>query len=118
MTTTIWILKLIIGLLFIFTGISKIIVSKTKLLEKGMKGFINLDQKQIKIVGILELIGAIGLIFPSLINVYNIVSAISALCLGFTMIVAGWINFKLKLSILPNIIIYLICIFIAYWELL
>jgi uncharacterized membrane protein len=117
METTIWILKGIITLLFTFTGVSKIFLPKEKLLDKGMKGLINLDEKQIKVAGLLEVLGAFGLILPALLNIYPILSSISALCLGLTMIVAGWINYKLKLSILPNIVIFVICFFIAYWGL-
>jgi putative oxidoreductase len=117
MITLIWILKVLITFLFIFVSINKLILPKSKLLDKGMKGLVNLDEKQIKGAGILELLGAIGLIFPSILNIYPILSAVSALCLGLTMIVAGQINYKLKLSIVPNIVIFIFCVLIAYWEL-
>jgi uncharacterized membrane protein YphA (DoxX/SURF4 family) len=117
METTIWILKGVITLVFIFTGINKIFLPKAKLLDKGMKGLTNLDERQIKVAGLLEVLGAVGLVLPTLLNIYPFLSAISALCLSLTMIVAGWINYKLKLSIIPNIFIFIICILIAYWEL-
>ena len=117
MTTTIWILKGVITLVFTFTGINKIFLTKAKLLDKGMKGLADLDEKQIKSAGLLEVLGAFGLILPALLNIYPILSSISALCLGLTMIVAGWINYKHKLSIIPNIVIFIICIFIAFWGL-
>jgi hypothetical protein len=97
METTIWILKGVITLVFTFTGVYKIFLPKAKLLEKGMKGLIDLDEKQIKAAGILEVAGVFGLILPALFNICPVLSAISALCLGLTMIVAGWINYKLKL---------------------
>ena len=105
METIIWILKAVISLMFFFVGINKLLLPKAKLLDKGMKGLINLDEKQIKAAGVLELIGAIGLILPSAVKYYPILSAISALCLGLIMIVAGLINFKLKHSIISNILI-------------
>lgn len=116
METTIWILKAAIALLFIFLGVNKLMLPKAKLLDKGMKGLINLDEKQIKTAAVLEILGAIGLILPSALNYFPVLSSISALCLGLTMIVAGLVNFKLNLSIIPNIVILAICIFIAYWE--
>ena len=116
MTTTIWILKGIIALIFTFTGINKIFLPKAKLLAKGMKGLIGLDEKQIKIAGLLEVLGAMGLILPSVLNIFPILSVISALCLSLTMIVAGWINYNLKLSIIPNIVIFIICILIVFLD--
>lgn len=117
MEITIWIFKGLLALLFGFVGINKIILPKSKLLDKGMKGLIQLDERQIKGAGILELLGAIGLVLPSLLNIYPVLSAVSALCLGLTMIVAGQINYKLKLSIVPNLVILMLCVLIVYWEL-
>jgi uncharacterized membrane protein len=117
METTIWILKGIIALIFTFVGVNKIFRSKATLLDNGMKGLIDLNQQQIKAVGILEVLGAFGLILPTLFNTFPVLSAIAALCLCLTMIVAGWINYKLKLSIIPNIVLLVVCILIAIWEL-
>lgn len=117
MTTTLWILKGLIALIFTFTGVLKIFLPKEKLLAKGMKGLTDLDKGQIKGAGFLEVLGAVGLILPTLLNLYPFLSAVAAISLGLTMIVAGRINYKLKLSILPNIVIFLICILIAFLEL-
>jgi len=117
MEIMIWILKGAVILLFTYTGMNKIFLSKAKLLDKGMKGLINLDDNQIKVAGLLEVLGVLGLVLPALLNIYPFLSAISALCLGMTMIVAGWVNYKLKLSIILNIVIFVICIFIAFWDL-
>ena len=118
MTTTIWILKGIIILIFTFTGTLKIFLPKAKLLEKGMKGLIDLEEDQIKVVGLLEILGVVGLILPALLNMYHFISVISATCLGLTMVIAGWINSKLKLTIIPNIVIFIICGLTTYLELL
>jgi hypothetical protein len=114
MTTTIWILKGVIAVIFTFTGVFKIFLPKTKLLAKGMKGLTDLDEDQIRVVGLLEVLGVFGLILPALLNINPIIPVISSLCLSLTMVVAGWINYKLKLPIIPNIVIFLICILIAY----
>jgi len=117
MTTTIWILKSVIALIFTFTGINKLFLPKEKLLAKGMKGLIDLNAKQIKMAGLMEVLGVLGLILPALLNLYPILSVISAFCLSMTMIVAGWINYQLKLSFIPNIVIFIVCILIAFMEL-
>ena len=118
METTIWILKGAIALLFAFIGLNKLFLPKAKLLDIGMKGLLELSQEQIKAAGFMEFLGAVGLILPSLLNIYPILSGIAALCLGVTMIVAGVINFRLKLPIVPNVLIFGICVFIAAWELM
>ncbi|MBN2635655.1 MAG: DoxX family protein [Prolixibacteraceae bacterium] len=117
MLITISILKVVIAWIFTFTGTFKVFFPKEKLLAKGMKGLVDLNEKQIKAAGLLEILGALGLILPAMLNIFPLLSEISALCLGLTMIVAGRINYKLKLSIIPNIVIFAVCIFIAFWGL-
>ncbi len=70
-----------------------------------MKGLINLDEKQIKMAGLLEFLGAVGLVLPTLLNVYPILSGIAALCLGLTMVVAAQITRQLNLPLTANIVI-------------
>ena len=114
MVITIWIIKGLLAALVAFSGLNKLLLPKTKLLENGMKGLVNIEEQQIKIIGLLEVLGVVGLILPSLLNIYPILSGIAALCLGLTMIVAARIHQQLKLSIVPNIVILAMCIFVAY----
>jgi len=117
MSTAIWILKGLIASLFLFTGISKIFISKPKLITKGMNGLTNLNENQIKVIGFLEFFGVLGLILPSLLNVFPFLSDISAICFAVAMIVAGWIHYKLHLTVIPNILILVLCILIVYLDL-
>ena len=114
MTTINWILTGIIAVIFTFTGFSKMFIPKVKLLAKGMKGLADLDENQIKMVGLLEVLGVIGLILPELLNISPVISSVSAFCLSLTMLVAGWINYRLKLAIIPNILIFILCILFAF----
>lgn len=114
MTTTIWIIKGILAALFGITGLLKLFLPKDKLIEKGMKGLVSIDDTQIKGIGVVELLGAIGILLPGLLNIYPILSGIAALGLALTMMVAARVHQKLQLSIMPNIIIMLLCLFVAY----
>ncbi|MDX1913476.1 MAG: DoxX family protein [Saprospiraceae bacterium] len=115
MATTIWIIKGLLAALFAFSGLNKLFLPKAQLLEKGMKGLVNLEERQIKGIGVLEVLGTIGLILPGLLNIYPALSGVTALCLGLTVIVAARIHQQLKLSIVPNIVILAMCLFVAYW---
>ena len=116
METTIWVLKGLLAALFALVGISKLFLPKAKLVDNGMKGLVNLEAQQIKGAGLLEVLGAVGLILPGLLNIYPILSGIAALCLGLTMVIAAWVNQQLKLSIVPNLVIIAMCLFVAYRE--
>ncbi|MBL7810557.1 MAG: DoxX family protein [Saprospiraceae bacterium] len=115
MTITIWIVKGLLAALFAFSGLNKLFLPKPKLLEKGMKGLIQLEEKPIKVIGLLEVLGAIGLILPGLLHFFPVLSGVAALCLGLTMIVAARTHHRLQLSIIPNLVILAMCLFLAYW---
>lgn len=116
MFVTIWILKSLLALLFLLVGASKLLLPKVKLLDKGMKGLIGLDPIQIKMAGLLEVLGSMALVLPSVLNFNPLLTTISALSLGFTMIIAAIVNRKLGLSIVPNLLILFVCLFIAYFD--
>lgn len=118
MEIVILIFKIIVSLLFLMLGLTKLTVTKSKLLDKGMKGLIHLSDTQIKLAGFLELLGAFGLILPHWLNFYPILTGLSAIGLSITMLVALKINYQLKLPILPNLLILCICLVIAFYELL
>ena len=118
MEITIWIAKGLLSALFAFTGLYKLFLPKNKLLDKGMKGLINLNEKQIKGVGLLEIFGATGLILPTLLNIYPFLSVVAAMGLALTMIVAATMHHKLKISMVPNIAILAICLFVGLSELI
>jgi uncharacterized membrane protein len=114
MDTITWILKGLLAALFFSTGIFKLLFPKAALLEKGMKGLVDLGDREIKMVGLLELLGAAGLILPGLLGIYPVLSGIAALGLGVTMIVAAIKHRQHKLPVLPNLVILAICLVVAY----
>ena len=118
MATTILVLKGFLAFLFMFTGMIKMVLPKATLLEKGMKGLIGLNDHQIKVIGFLEIMGACGLILPTLLNIYPVISSVAAVCLGLTMIVAGGIHYRLKLSLIPNVAVFVMCMLVAFWQLI
>ena len=117
MNTFIWILQILIACLFLFSGINKLFLPKSQLLEKGMKGLANLETHQIKTGGILEVLGVMGLILPALLHIFPILTSMAAFCLGLIMIPAGMAHYKLKLPILMNVVVFIICMAIAYYRL-
>lgn len=114
METTLWIIKGLLAALFLLTGIFKLISSKNQLLEKGMKGLANISIGQIRIIGLLEVLGACGLVLPALLNIYPVLSGIAALGLALTMVVAIRVHQMLKEPIVANLVILALCLFIVY----
>lgn len=118
MNIPIWILQGVTAFVFMFSGINKSIYSEKALVSKGQTGVEGLPLTLIRFIGISEILGAVGLILPMLLNIYPNLTSISAICLGLIMIPAGIIHYKRKefKNVIVNIVILVVCIVIAYFR--
>jgi len=116
MNTLLWILQSLMAVTFLLPGIYKLIYSEQKLVAKGMTGVAGLSLSLIHFVGILEILGAIGIILPMLLHRLSVLTIVSAIGFAFIMIAAVIISHNRReyKKIATNAIIFLICIFIAY----
>jgi len=80
-----------------------------------MTGVEGLSKTLIRFIGITEILGAIGIIFPLLLNIFPVLTIISAIGFALIMIPAVIINLKRHEynKVFINAIIFLICVFIA-----
>ena len=118
MNIAIWILQGLIAFIFMFSGINKAYFDEKTLVKKGQTGVEGLSKWFIKFIGVSEILGAIGLILPILLNKYIVITAISAICLGIIMIPAAYIHYKRTemRNVAFNIIILAICGMIVYYR--
>lgn len=71
MDTIIWILQGLLALTFLMSGAMKFMKSKEGLIETGITWTEDFDPGMIKIIGVVEIVGAAGLIIPALIEALN-----------------------------------------------
>ncbi len=116
MNTLLWILQGLMAFIFMFSGINKSIFSEKQLVEKGQTGVEGLSLPLIRFIGISEILGALGIVLPYLLNILPILTAISALGFAVIMIPAGYIHYNRKeyKNVLVNIAIFIVCLTIAY----
>jgi len=125
MNILIWTLQGFIAATFLYSGINKSFFPKQLLIVKGQTGVTNLPLPFIRFIGISEILGAIGIILPYLLNIYPGLTAIASLCLALIMIPAAIIHYNLgkiknrqkeNNNALFNMILLIICLFIAYYR--
>ncbi len=118
MGTVIWILQGLIAFVFMFSGINKSYFDEGTLVQKGQTGVEGLPKWFIMFIGISEIIGAIALIVPMLLNKWTILTPISAICLGSIMLPAAYIHNKRKepKNVAINFIIFFFCGLIVYYR--
>jgi uncharacterized membrane protein YphA (DoxX/SURF4 family) len=118
MNTVIWILQGLIALMFAMAGIMKLSKSKEELKKQGSMAWVSdVSSSNIKLIGSLEILAAIGLIVPQLTGILSWLTPLAAVGLAFTMIGALALHLRRgdgKQAIIPNAMLLLIAAFIAY----
>ncbi|CAN5821596.1 DoxX family protein [soil metagenome] len=116
MNTLLWILQALVALCFLYSGICKSVFSEKQLVEKGQTGVERLPLAFIRFIGITEILGAIGIILPLWLNIFPVLTIISACCFAFIMIPAGIIHFKRHeyKQVGTNVGLFIVCLVIAF----
>ncbi len=92
MNIVLWVLQIFLALVFLSTGALKAFQyerAKARLpwVASAPRGFVTF-------VGLVEILGAIGLILPALTGIFPILTPLAALGLGLVMLTASGFNFS------------------------
>ena len=114
---TLWVAQFVLGLTFSMAGIMKLITPVSEL--KISLSWVNEMPEWLILIGVAELLGGIGLLLPSLLNIYPRLSAFAAIGLLIIMILAaGYHLIHQEFSSIPiNIIFGSLSYFIAWGRL-
>ena len=116
MNTFLWIIQGMLAAVFMMTGIMKLVQKKEAMADK--MGFVeDFSQIQVNGIGVLELMGAVGLILPWATGILPWLTPIAAVGLALTMVGAFLAHLRRK-ELIPmgivNIVLFSMAIFIAY----
>ena len=116
MEVAIWIVQVLTAIAFFFAGIGKLTQSREALIERGMKYVEDLSLTQVRMIGTLELLGALGLILPSLLNILPVLSPLAGV--GLVIVMIGAMLTHLRRGETPmiavNLVLLLMAAFVAY----
>jgi uncharacterized membrane protein YphA (DoxX/SURF4 family) len=96
METALWIVAGILAFVFVGAGALKLVRSKEALAAGGFKWVQDYSANQVRLIGIAEILGGIGLILPPLVKIAPILVPIAAVCLVLVMIGATYTHAKFK----------------------
>ena len=88
MNITLWVIAGLLAAAFAAAGLMKLAQPKAKLAESGMAWTEDFSDGQVKGIGAVEVLGAIGLILPAALDIAPILSALAAAGLVITMLIA------------------------------
>lgn len=111
MNIVLWIVQVLLALLFLFAGGSKLVLSMEQ-----MQGPIAFPEWFLRFIGVLELLGGIGLILPWLLRIRPILTPLAAVGLVIIMIGATVVSLMTGPAALAAIplVTGLLAAFVAY----
>lgn len=121
MTYIFWIIQILLALLFLFAGGTKLVLSAEVLASMGSPNQIPLPGLFIKFIGVCEVLGALGLVLPGLLRIKPLLTPLAAAGLLIIMIGATALTIAADgfgVAIAP-LVTCLLCAFVAYgrWKL-
>ncbi len=118
MNAALWIASGALAVAFIATGLMKLTQSKSALQTKV--GWVeDYSPAQIKAIGALEILGAIGLILPGLLGVATFLAPVASLGLALVMIGAAVTHIRRGEwpLLLLNLVLFALAVFVAWGRL-
>jgi uncharacterized membrane protein YphA (DoxX/SURF4 family) len=115
MNTVLWIVQLIMAGVFIFTGASKVLAydQLRKVVEARSKGKpIGMQLGLAAQVGLLEIVGAIGLILPMDLFPPHLVVLSAAACLALLMIFGIIYHIRRQEAATPDVVLFLMALLV------
>lgn len=121
MTYILWIIQVLLALLFLVAGGTKLVLSLEVMKSMGSPNQILLPGLLIRFIGVCEVLGALGLVLPGLLRIRPGLTPLAAaglviIMIGATVLTIAGDGFAMAL---PALVVGLLAAFVAYgrWRL-
>lgn len=95
MGTLLWILQVLLAVVLLITGTTKLTQPRRKLAAGMMKWAADVSDEQFRAVGLLEVLAAIGLVLPAALNIAPVLTPLAATGVALMMVVATATHMRL-----------------------
>ena len=116
MNIALWIIQILLALLFLFAGGTKLYFSPEVLAAMGPSNQVHLPGLFLKFIGVCEVLGGLGLVLPGLFKIRPQLTSFAAA--GLLIIMIGAVVVTIAGPgvgpAVPAIVIGLLCAFVAY----
>ena len=115
MNIALWIVQVLLALVFLMAGGMKIMRSKEELKE-NMEFVEDFSSETVRVIGVLEILGAIGVVLPALTGILPWLTPLAAVGLVLTMIGAAVTHVRREEypMIAINAVLLALAAFVAY----
>jgi uncharacterized membrane protein YphA (DoxX/SURF4 family) len=115
MDTALWIAQILLALIFALTGIMKLVMPREQAAERAPY-VEDLTDGQVRTIGILEILAAVGLILPMVTDILSWLTPLAAVGLALTMVGAAILHQRRGeySNIVLNAVLFGLAVFVAY----
>ncbi|BCJ41393.1 hypothetical protein GCM10010168_56080 [Actinoplanes ianthinogenes] len=116
MNVVLWIIAGLLAAAFLAAGAMKVLQPREKLIASGMGWAADFGDGQVKLIGVLEILGAIGLILPAALDIAPVLVPLAALGLVIIMIGAIVVHARRKetQALLPSAVLLVLAAVVAW----
>ncbi|MEP6920324.1 MAG: DoxX family protein [bacterium] len=116
MTYLLWIIQILLALLFLFAGGTKLVIPPDVLEKMGSPNQVHLPGMLLRAIGVFEVLGGLGLILPGLLRIKPWLTPLAAV--GLLIIMIGAVVISIMgdgfMAALPALVTGLLLAFVAY----
>jgi uncharacterized membrane protein YphA (DoxX/SURF4 family) len=116
MNLALWIVAIVLAAGFAGSGLMKLLVPKDKLVSSGQGWAQDYTPTNIRLIGVVELLGAAGVILPAVTHIAPILVPLAAIGLALVMVGAAAVHARRKetMNIGVNAVLLALAVFVAW----
>ncbi|WP_436528057.1 DoxX family protein [Actinoplanes sp. HUAS TT8] len=116
MNVVLWIIAGLLAVAFLGAGVMKALQPKEKLIASGMGWAGDFSDTQVKLIGVVEVLGAIGLVLPAALDIAPILVPLAATGLALAMVGAIVVHARRKenQASVPSLILLILAAVVAW----
>lgn len=108
-----WILQIILAIAFLGSGGMKLVRPRPALVSSGMGFAADTTDTNVKLIGAVEVLGAIGLIVPWLTGIAPVLTPLAAVGLALVMAGAVVVHIRRKEGFVPPLVLGVLALVVA-----
>jgi uncharacterized membrane protein YphA (DoxX/SURF4 family) len=115
METALWIVQVLLAAIFLLTGMTKLTQPRQKMAAGPMRWAADVTDAQFRTIGLLEVLGAIGLILPAALGIAPLLTPLAAVGLVVVMVGAIYTHVRYDESerLAVPIVVLALAVFVA-----
>ncbi|HEV7580422.1 MAG TPA: DoxX family protein [Mycobacterium sp.] len=116
MNLALWIVAIVLAAAFVGSGLVKEVVPKDKLVTAGQGWAQDYSQTNIRLIGLAEILGAIGLLLPAAVHIAPVLVPLAAIGLILVMVGAAVVHARRNepMNIAVNVVLIALAAFVAW----